>query len=59
MKEFEIRQVANGVMVTPARSMERGLSYDASDVHVFRTWTQASAWIRAQLEGGRKMKDKT
>jgi len=48
MREFEIRQVANGFMVMP--TIHRGNITPMGDVYVFKTWAQASAWIRKQLE---------
>lgn len=53
MKDFEIRQLANGVMVMPTRSMERMPTWDPAQIYVFKTWAQASAWIRKQIEGGK------
>jgi len=41
MKQYTIRQVANGYIV------EGG---DSKGEHVFRTFAQAAAWIKRQME---------
>lgn len=49
MNECVIRKVASGYMVIPDRWVPGGMCAD-SRAHVFRTWAQASAWLRKHLE---------
>lgn len=52
MKEWIIRQVANGYIVVPAPDMSRSFDGRAGlrETHVFRTFAQASTWIKRQME---------
>jgi hypothetical protein len=50
---YQIKKVANGFMVMPGPSYNRDCAYLDSDIHVFRTWRQASAWINAQFKGAK------
>jgi hypothetical protein len=50
MKEWIIRQVANGYIVERPPCPSEGYRRDHVDLHVFKTFAQAAAWIKRQME---------
>jgi hypothetical protein len=48
--EFTIHRVANGYLVVPGFNPGRMAATSGDETYVFKTWAQASAWLRKQFE---------
>jgi hypothetical protein len=46
LREFEVRQVANGFIVMPSGRRDCPVYYDSDDMHVFPTADALAAWLR-------------